>query len=111
MEMNIYLFHYRIRGRLGSLDLLFRNIGTMTIFIAGAYIDYIYLPRIFVIIYFVYLITFSLIPNTPQFYLRKGKYKVCILKFFEIDIIFDHFSQSKILKLNFTGSRMRIEIL
>lgn len=77
----IGLTTFSIRGKLGSLATLSRNTGVLIMFIVGAVVDYHSVPCIFILFPVVYLILFSLLPNTPQFYLLKGDLQViCIMK-------------------------------
>ncbi|XP_055299426.1 uncharacterized protein LOC129567002 [Sitodiplosis mosellana] len=64
-----------IRGRLGSLTTLSRNIGVLLIFTIGAYADYFLVPCIFIFLPIAFLVVFFILPNTPQFYLRKGMFE------------------------------------
>lgn len=65
-----------IRGRLGSIFLFFRNTGTLIGYILGASVEYEIIPCINVIIPIVFVVVFMMMPNTPQFYLRKGQIQV-----------------------------------
>lgn len=67
---------FSIRGRLASLTMLSRNIGVLLIFSFGAYADYFTVPCIFIFFPIIFLICFSLLPNTPQFYFRNGRIEV-----------------------------------
>ncbi|XP_031637651.1 facilitated trehalose transporter Tret1-like [Contarinia nasturtii] len=61
-----------IRGRLSSFTTLSRNVGVLIIFTVGAYVDYHIVPCILIFLPILYLICFTALPNTPQFYLQKG---------------------------------------
>lgn len=68
----------RIRGELGSITQLSRSAGMLVAFIVTAFVDYDVQPYIFIIIPIVYLIKFIVLPNTPQYLLRKNKFEVGI---------------------------------
>lgn len=72
------------RGRLGSLTTLSRNIGVLLIFTIGAYADYFTVPCIFIFFPIVFLVCFFILPNTPQFYLHKGRTEVIYLLYFRL---------------------------
>lgn len=71
-----------IRGRLGSLPLLFRNIGILIAYILGAMVDYKYIPWICVTIPIVFIVYFMTLPNTSQYYLQRGSFEVLYLQQF-----------------------------
>lgn len=68
--------YFRIRGKLGSMALFSRNIGTLSAFIISSFLDYGQLPYVFIIIPTVYMINFVLLPNTPQYLIKKGEMEV-----------------------------------
>lgn len=72
----LVLFSCSNRGRLCSMSLLLRNFGTLLIFVLGATVDYHTIPCICITIPIIFAICFTLLPNTPQFYLNKGQYQV-----------------------------------
>lgn len=65
-------YDFSIRGRLGSILPLARNVGVMFGFCISAIIEYKYMPYIFISIPIIYLILLLTLPNTPQYYLKKG---------------------------------------
>lgn len=65
-----------IRGRLGSISHLARNIGILISYIIGAILDYQTTPCVFVFVPIIFAILFTFFPNTAQYYLRKGQFKV-----------------------------------
>lgn len=65
-----------IRGRLGSLTPLARNIGVLLSYIVGATVQYNIIPAIFIFIPILYMILLFLLPNTPQYYIRTENYQV-----------------------------------
>lgn len=67
---------FSIRGRLGSSSLFFRNVGTLIGYVLGATVEYKIIPCISAIIPIVFVICFMLMPNTPQYHLRKGQTQV-----------------------------------
>ncbi|XP_055304278.1 facilitated trehalose transporter Tret1-like, partial [Sitodiplosis mosellana] len=64
-----------LRGRLGSLTPLARNVGVLIALIVGATVDYDTIPAFFFFIPIVYMICLYFLPNTPQFHLQHGEYK------------------------------------
>lgn len=66
----------RIRGTLGSIAQLCRNTGMLTSYIVSSFLDYNQLPFVFIIIPIVYIVNFVLLPNTPQYLVKKGKMEV-----------------------------------
>lgn len=71
-----------IRGRLGTMPLILRNIGTLLGFVLGATLTYNAIPLICVCIPIVFGIVFIMIPNTPRFYLQRGHIHVSDKFFF-----------------------------
>lgn len=67
---------HRIRGRLGSFAPFLRNVGTLIGYILGTNVKYEYVPLINLIIPFLFGILFMGLPNTPRYYLHKGKIQV-----------------------------------
>lgn len=64
------------RGRLGSFPQLARNIGILISYIVGAYVDYKYVPCIFIALPIIFGVLFVALPNTPLFYLQKNQIQV-----------------------------------
>ncbi|XP_055295383.1 solute carrier family 2, facilitated glucose transporter member 8-like [Sitodiplosis mosellana] len=60
-----------IRGRLGSFWLFMRTVGVLFIFIAGAMVEYEYLPCICVLFPILFSLVFVMMPITPQYFLQK----------------------------------------
>lgn len=75
----IFFFISSIRGRLGSLWLFLRNIGILIAFILGATLEYEYIPFTGMILPIIFVFTFMMLPQTPQYLLKKGQFQV---KFF-----------------------------
>lgn len=67
---------YSIRGRLGSIAPFLRNVGTLMGYILGTTVKYEYVPLINLIIPIIFGVLFFLLPNTPRYYLHKGKIQV-----------------------------------
>lgn len=74
----MFTFPNSIRGRLGSFPMFLLNIGCLLGYISGAKLDYYYIPCISVVFPIVFLVIFSIFPNTPQYYIRKEKTKVSV---------------------------------
>ncbi|XP_055295469.1 facilitated trehalose transporter Tret1-like [Sitodiplosis mosellana] len=64
-----------VRGRLGCYTPLARNIGILTAYILGAFVSYYTVPCIFVIVPILFVISFTFLPNTPQYHLLRGESK------------------------------------
>lgn len=65
-----------IRGRLGSITPLARNVGVLIGYVVGAVVQYEHRPYIFVFFPVMYLFWLYSLPNTPQYYLHKEDYQV-----------------------------------
>lgn len=74
------IVRFSIRGRLGSVSHLARNIGILIAYISGTLLEYNIIPRIFVALPIIFGICFSFFPNTPQFHLQKGNEQVSKLQ-------------------------------
>lgn len=69
-------FHFRIRGKLGSMALLIRSIGYLLAFIVGAYVEYSIVPFIYLGIPILFLAFLLYLPNTAPYLIRTGQYEV-----------------------------------
>lgn len=67
---------FSIRGRLGSLTPLARNIGVLLSYTIGATVQYEFIPAIFIFIPILYMILLFLLPNTSQYYIKKDNLQV-----------------------------------
>lgn len=67
-----------IRGRLGSIWQFLRNVGILIAYILGATVEYKFIPCICVVIPIGFAICFFMLPNTPQYHLRKGQLQVIL---------------------------------
>lgn len=74
----VFLHCYSVRGKLSSIVQMSRYMGVLLAYVVGAYIEYIYVPIIFVFIPTIYALIFVFLPNTPQCYLRKNQIQVSI---------------------------------
>ncbi|XP_050077687.1 facilitated trehalose transporter Tret1-like isoform X2 [Anopheles maculipalpis] len=63
----------KIRGTLGSLTIIFINIGLLFIYTAGNYLPYYVIPKIMLVAPAGFLILVSFLPETPYCLLRKGR--------------------------------------
>uniref|UniRef100_A0A182W7L4 Major facilitator superfamily (MFS) profile domain-containing protein n=1 Tax=Anopheles minimus TaxID=112268 RepID=A0A182W7L4_9DIPT len=63
----------KIRGTLGSLTIIFINIGLVFIYTAGNYLPYYVIPKIMLVAPVAYLILLCFLPETPYCLLRKGR--------------------------------------
>lgn len=64
-----------VRGSLGLLPTVFGNTGILTCFIAGMYLNWRYLALLGSIFPVPFLLLMFLIPETPRWYISKGKTK------------------------------------
>lgn len=65
-----------LRGRLGSVLPLARNVGLLTAFFVGTIVDYEFRPLVFIFFPILYLIWVSILPNTPLYYVKRGNFHV-----------------------------------
>lgn len=65
-----------VRGRLGSITPLSRNVGVLIGYCVGAVVEYQYRPYILVFFPVMFLFWLYSLPNTPQYYLSKGDHSV-----------------------------------
>lgn len=72
------LFH-RIRGRLGSLLMLSVTIGILFGFVAGTYLTYFLVPKIFLPLPIIFFVAFFFFPETPQYFIARKNFEVNIL--------------------------------
>lgn len=63
--------HRRIRGALGSSTMMVRAVGLLIGYVIGVTVPYLYVPVVSVLFPIIFFVIFVLLPNTPQFYLRK----------------------------------------
>lgn len=68
----------RIRGRLASLLMLSVTIGILFGFIAGTYLSYYLVPKIFAPLPILFFIGFFLFPETPQYFIARKNFKVSV---------------------------------
>lgn len=76
--MQIWLWYFRIRGKLGSLLMVVLMIGMLAAFVAGTYLPYKTVPFVFISMPVVFTIGFYFFPETMQQYLKQGKTEVTI---------------------------------
>lgn len=65
-----------IRGRLASVSSLARNVGVLCGYIIGGLFSFENRPYISICVPIIYFIGICLLPNTPQYYVRKGDREV-----------------------------------
>lgn len=70
------LFHFRIRGKLGSMALLIRSNGYLVAFVVGAYVEYSIVPFIYLGIPILFFAILIYLPNTAPYLIRSGKHEV-----------------------------------
>lgn len=104
VDLQVLFLVFSIRGRLGSIPLFLRNIGILIAYALGATVDYKYIPCICIIIPIAFVIIFSTLSNTPQYYLRKGNLHV------RNDWLHEH-SSNQLNHFVILESRKRIETL
>lgn len=71
--------NHRIRGRLGSLMMLTLTTGILCSFVAGAYLDYSLIPKLFIPLPIVFFAAFILLPETPQHFLYRNNHEVSVI--------------------------------
>ncbi|XP_055307285.1 facilitated trehalose transporter Tret1-like, partial [Sitodiplosis mosellana] len=64
-----------VRGRLGSLVSLARNIGVLMAYTGGVLIEYEHRPYIFILLPISYLIMVYFLPDTPQYHLKMDDFE------------------------------------
>lgn len=77
-QINLVSNTHRIRGRLGSIIQVTRNIGILFAYTLGAVLKYEHIPCIFICIPLLFVVCFVFVPNTPQHYLKKENIQVRI---------------------------------
>lgn len=75
-KMYLIFYNCSLRGRLGSLTVLARNLGVLLAYIVGSFVEYEIIPVIFIYIPIIYTVCLFFLPNTPQYHLSKGNFKV-----------------------------------
>lgn len=75
-SISLFYHSFSIRGRLGSITPLARNVGVLIGYTVGAVVEYEQRPFIFVFFPVMYLFWLYSLPNTPQHYLHRGDYQV-----------------------------------
>uniref|UniRef100_A0A6E8VTV5 MFS domain-containing protein n=1 Tax=Anopheles coluzzii TaxID=1518534 RepID=A0A6E8VTV5_ANOCL len=63
----------KIRGTLGSLTIIFINIGLVFIYAAGNYLPYDLIPKIMLVSPVAFIVLVSFLPETPYCLLKKGR--------------------------------------
>lgn len=75
LTVYVVSFNYeikRVRGTLGSLQYLSCNIGILIAFVLGHFLSYGMSPIVLLCLPILFLISFSIFPETPQFLLSRG---------------------------------------
>lgn len=89
---------FRIRGKLGSLMILFFNLGILVGYICGKSLDYITVPKVLILLPILFVVGFIFLPNTPQYLLKRNQLYVCVsenvLNKKEINILLLMFTES-----------------
>lgn len=68
-----------IRGQIGTIYMYARNFGILIAFTIGSYYNYITASLFFIAITVVFLATFLFVPSTPQHFLQKNDFRVCLI--------------------------------
>lgn len=74
-----YIFLYSLRGRLGYIYSYSRNFGVLFAYILGSYFNYIEASMVYTGITILFIVSFLLVPSTPQYLLQKNKNEVRLL--------------------------------
>lgn len=101
----MFNFYFSIRGRLCGISAFFRNIGLLIGYILGSYVDYRYIPWIYITFPVIFFLIFVLIPNTPQYYIQKEQYQVSEFSDITNSFLILHLSSNDL------GSQAGIDIL
>lgn len=72
MELTNKISDFSVRGRLGSVFPVARNIGILLSNIAAAFVDYEHRPCIFIAFPIIFFILVNFLPSTPEYYLQSG---------------------------------------
>jgi MFS family permease len=75
-ELNCNLHFFSIRGRLGSLLILFCNIGILGVYVLGAFIDYHITAVCLLMVTNVFFASVLVIHDSPIYLLKKSRFKV-----------------------------------
>lgn len=93
----------RVRGRLGSLMMVNANLGILLAFVAGCYLSYIWVARVFIIIPILFFLSLLFFPETPVYFMRTNRELVSMRhfpqKYFSIINMF--FSKKAVKSLEF----------
>lgn len=65
-----------VRGAIGSLLTLNFNVGILLGYIGGTYLPYTKVPYVMMAFPVIFLCMFAFMPDSPQYFLRKGKPEV-----------------------------------
>lgn len=63
--------------------MLCRNVGILGAYTIGAFTSYYTQPFIYAVVPILFFLMFILLPNTPQYYLRKDKFEVSSDEYFD----------------------------
>uniref|UniRef100_A0A336K6J2 CSON013479 protein n=1 Tax=Culicoides sonorensis TaxID=179676 RepID=A0A336K6J2_CULSO len=76
-----------VRGSLGSLLILFHNGGALVGITLSSYFDYFLVPWVAIILSFIFLLGYSVVPETPKYLMLQGKKSEALksLEFFKGD--------------------------
>lgn len=62
-----------VRGRLGSLMMMSANLGILLAFVAGNYLSYQLVPRLFIWLPIIFLLSVFFFPETPFYCMRRNR--------------------------------------
>lgn len=63
----------RIRGSLGSLMMMSANFGILLAFLAGDYLPFAWVPRLFICLPIIFLLSVLYFPETPFYFMRTNR--------------------------------------
>lgn len=69
----VYTLPTSIRGSLGSLMMMSANFGILLAFVAGDYLPFAWVPRLFVCVPIVFVLTVLWFPETPFYFMRTNR--------------------------------------
>lgn len=68
-----HVFFVSIRGTLGSLMMVSANLGILLAFAVGHYLPYAIVPKVFICLPIVFLLSLFMFPETPHYFMRTNR--------------------------------------
>lgn len=76
----IFSFCYRVRGAVGSTNMLIFNFGVFLAFLLGNFFDYFMTPKVMIALLFTFVSAFMFFPESPIVLVKQNKIKVKIIE-------------------------------